>query len=523
MDTQVECHAQPPSTPTITISPSLNETSGDGSLFHKSSKTKHSRPQSFPYNDPRYIGLTVLAYSGLHTGSGQNHVALGHFLTDVPPTSINIEYSPDKPHDSVTLYSFEETPHGQTQKHAPRDEKNLHTSHARRVQHFQDATLFYHYRLSSPESYQSCMVFLQGYMTADWLNSVGAKYRVDPEYFCRHLDFRAPSENSNNFSIPALPSSSWHLIQLPILTIGVKDSAKGSMDFDAIEKLRRKGRDALADHHHRITRLSSSGMTIGDSMVRDYLMFDNTHFAIEQRISILFVWIDSGKEFPGDCTAPWAPGAGTRLLPVIRHMHMVALKSHLFADSLNNDRMGDPRQSQSASHLHVHYGRSLRPSLMATDAFYALHEIFSFAASSEMHFLNLIDVKLDQYTESTENEFGSLPSLKYTKEILYRHIQKIQQTLDSIRNAKHPKWPKAGTKGRDKTKIAADAIEQDFIHLLGRAEMMHKRCNEAIVVLMSSVSISESKKAISQATRVTRLTFLAFLFVPLSFTTSFLE
>jgi Mg2+ and Co2+ transporter CorA len=158
---------------------------------------------------------------------------------------------------------------------------------------------------------------------------------------------------------------------------------------------------------------------------------------------------------------------------------------------------------------------------MATDAFYALNEIFSFAASSEMHFLNLIDTKLDQYTESTENEFGSLPSLKYTKEILYRHIQKTQQTLDSIRNAKHHKWPKAGTKGRGKTKIAADAIEQDFIHLLGRAEMMHKRCNEAIVVLMSSVSISESKKAIGQASRVARLTFLAFLFVPLSFTTSF--
>jgi Mg2+ and Co2+ transporter CorA len=200
---------------------------------------------------------------------------------------------------------------------------------------------------------------------------------------------------------------------------------------------------------------------------------------------------------------------------------MVALKSHLFADSLKNDRIGDPRQSQSASLLHFDYGRSLRPSLMATDAFYALDEILSFAASSEMQFLNLIDIKLDQYTESTENEFSSLPSLKYTKEILYRHIQKVRQTLDSIRNAKHPKWPKAGTKGRGETRIAADAIEQDFIHLLGRAQMIHERCNEAIVVLMSSVSISESKKAIGQATRVTRLTFLAFLFVPLSFTTSF--
>lgn len=235
---------------------------------------------------------------------------------------------------------------------------------------------------------------------------------------------------------------------------------------------------------------------------------------------IVFVWLDSGNVLPKNCTAPWVSDE-TRLLPVIRHMPMVALKSHLLVDSSNNDRIGDPRQSQSASLLHIDYGRSLRPSLMATDAFYAVNEIFSFAASSEMHFLNLIDIKLDRYTESTENEFSSLPNLKYTKEILYRHIQKIQQTLDSIRNAKHPDWPKAGTKGRGKTKIAADAIEQDFTHLLGRAKMMHKRCNEAIIVLMSSVSIAESKKAIGQATRVSRLTFLAFLFVPLSFTTSF--
>lgn len=123
-------------------------------------------------------------------------------------------------------------------------------------------------------------------MTADWLSSIGAKYNVDPEYFCRHLDFRPADDNSNTFSLPALPSSSWDMIQLPIITIGAKYTAKVSMNFDVIEGLRKKGREALAEHHHRITRLSSSGMTAGDSMIRDYLVFDETHFAIEQRISI---------------------------------------------------------------------------------------------------------------------------------------------------------------------------------------------------------------------------------------------
>lgn len=38
---------------------------------------------------------------------------------------------------------------------------------------------------------------------------------------------------------------------------------------------------------------------------------------------------------------------------------------------------------------------------------------------------------------------------------------------------------------------------------------------------MSSISISESQKAIDQAQRVGKLTFLVFIFVPLGFTTSF--
>ena len=71
---------------------------------------------------------------------------------------------------------------------------------------------------------------------------------------------------------------------------------------------------------------------------------------------------------------------------------------------------------------------------MCRDALYALNEIFAFAASSEMAFLNLIEHKLDRFTESSEREFDMLPNLTYAKSILYHHIQKIEQVLDSICN-----------------------------------------------------------------------------------------
>lgn len=157
---------------------------------------------------------------------------------------------------------------------------------------------------------------------------------------------------------------------------------------------------------------------------------------------------------------------------------------------------------------------------MARDAFYALNDVFTFAASSESQLLNLINTKLDMYTQPGRNEADSLPNLKYAKRILYEHIQQIQEVKQSIFNAKHRKWPKATDEAGKRANLAAEGLEQNYDYLLLRAQTMHTRCTEAIAVLMNSMAIAESQEAIVQAKRVTKLTFLAFIFVPLSFTTS---
>jgi len=162
---------------------------------------------------------------------------------------------------------------------------------------------------------------------------------------------------------------------------------------------------------------------------------------------------------------------------------------------------------------------------MAQDALYSLTEVFTLAASSQMQFLNLIDAKLDTYTssmDSPDSAFSSLPNLRYTKRILIRYMQMTRRVLESIRTASaHSKWPRDASEACSRrTAVAAQGLEQDFGHLLERAEALHRRTTEAIGVLMSSISISESQKAIEQAQRVGKLTFLAFVFVPLSFTTS---
>lgn len=59
------------------------------------------------------------------------------------------------------------------------------------------------------------------------------------------------------------------------------------LSADRIGTLRDEGAEALTNHHHRIlTRLASSDMSVGESMYREFYVFDDTYFAVEQRISI---------------------------------------------------------------------------------------------------------------------------------------------------------------------------------------------------------------------------------------------
>lgn len=239
--------------------------------------------------------------------------------------------------------------------------------------------------------------------------------------------------------------------------------------------------------------------------------------------NIVFVWLDSGTELDVSNKSKWAMGTtNNALLPVIRHQVKVALKFHrLFADPNSGDST-DETSAQSASMLHHNYGRFLHPSIMNGDAFYALNEVFAFVASSEMQFLNLVEVKLDKYTASADDA-ECLANIKYTRDILYSHIKKIQRSLDCIRNTDHRKWPKEteNLSKAEKAETEAGVLRHDFEGLLNRANALHNRCDEATQLLIGNLNIAESTKGIEQSGKIAKLTFLAFFFAPLSFTTSF--
>lgn len=159
---------------------------------------------------------------------------------------------------------------------------------------------------------------------------------------------------------------------------------------------------------------------------------------------------------------------------------------------------------------------------MAHDPFYTLHELLSFSASSEKQFLNLVELKLETIDPESDHQSRpgnlELDTLRHLDKVLYRHVRRIQSTIAAIENLKLSKWPRSDD---DVAVRARLAIEQDFQDLYEHATAVYKRCQEEITVLMNTIVILESEKAINQSERIRKLTFLAFIFAPLSFTTSF--
>jgi Mg2+ and Co2+ transporter CorA len=67
----------------------------------------------------------------------------------------------------------------------------------------------------------------------------------------------------------------------------------------------------------------------------------------------------------------------------------------------------------------------------------------------------------------------------------------------------------------------ARTLLEDYEYLLARAETLSGKCERGMNIFMNSAMIAESKRAISQAEELGKLTRLAFFYIPLSFTAAF--
>lgn len=215
------------------------------------------------------------------------------------------------------------------------------------------------------------------------------------------------------------------------------------------------------------------------------------------------------------------------LFPVIRHHPRIALNSNRFSRSAAAQNEASAGFQQSRSLLNENYGKTLDKTTMATDAFYTTNDLFSFAAFAEVQFLNLVENVLAHETGlAVLTKAPSLTTLIFHKELLELHARQLRENINSLKSRGGSAWPKSNNSEQEQ--IAADAARlllRDFEHLLQRCLELSATCDRGMMDFNHKASLSESTKANTLSESVEKLTkiatLLSFIYVPLSFTTSF--
>jgi len=120
-------------------------------------------------------------------------------------------------------------------------------------------------------------LFIRGLPNPDWLNHIGSPFRVDPEFFRRHLGFLEPQEH---FDLPCVPSASSHIFKLPIITIGMKMGHNISSAKSFTLK-----REEVCRNVEAYLRNIAHEPIAGQSIVRRVSVHDERYITLEQEVS----------------------------------------------------------------------------------------------------------------------------------------------------------------------------------------------------------------------------------------------
>ena len=135
------------------------------------------------------------------------------------------------------------------------------------------------------------LLLLRGCPSPEWLTGLGGKYRVDPEFFQRHLDFFVSETGRSAAGLPSLPSTTRNIVQLAVNTVLHSDRTTLPSLYKGGEigaKRRRNlqaQRRADAEDLEVYRRKYQNTMQCGDSIVREFGTLDERIAIVEQRIS----------------------------------------------------------------------------------------------------------------------------------------------------------------------------------------------------------------------------------------------
>ena len=235
--------------------------------------------------------------------------------------------------------------------------------------------------------------------------------------------------------------------------------------------------------------------------------------------------MDSGKDLNCCTNGPWltkfTETDTTRLHPVFQHRSRMALSSvpNTVDSAITSGRKTERQLPQSIDHIHKNYGSYLKSEVMAHDAFYALNELFEFSAASIDQLLELFESNIRTMSHDTDTVGTS--ELLVAKSLVDDYRRYVKDVLEIVGARGGPKWPRVTEpKQRVKADRAADQLRSRYQRLLGRCDRLSEYCASSITIIMNSETQRQTERAIEQTDRLSKLSVLAYFYIPLTFAAS---
>ncbi|KAF2758786.1 hypothetical protein EJ05DRAFT_538090 [Pseudovirgaria hyperparasitica] len=388
------------------------------------------------------------------------------------------------------------------------------------------------------EQAEGRILFLRGYPSSEWLSYLGARLNLDYEYLFQHFAHSSHLESGDLLCLPPLSLIATNTIQLYFTTLGVWDNHQSEIGVtEARSKL------ALSFKSYMDDMIHGKGTKLCDSIVRSFHVHDLKHFSMDQQITIkllrvekswtIIIWSDAGTSLESSHRGPWLDmtadhSSSIRFIPMVLQLQNGQIKDFL------TTTMGKTQSSQTSSiatseqlaqnlcALPHDFLRPLNDFTIQAHPFYALHEIFRLNAASEHQFLNLMETKAHTHGRMDNDRQRSIAEIQAIKQLIDQDHEKITDVLETIRTRGGCHWnPEPQTREADEAREAAETLHRTFRKLERRAHAVSEACRDAISMLSSDAMVREAQKSMKTAEGIAKVTFIAFVFVPLSFTTSF--
>ncbi|KAJ0120517.1 hypothetical protein J7T55_015246 [Diaporthe amygdali] len=275
--------------------------------------------------------------------------------------------------------------------------------------------------------------------------------------------------------------------------------------------------------------------------LRRFILHNLHTFSIQQTISIevinhtkiwsIVVLMDPGKDLSQCSSGPWLNGSAstnnTRLLPVFQHRSRMALYPASGTAQPSSARHQKPQAPdeepslpQSIGHIHQKYGRFLKTDIMAHDAFYALNELFEFSAASIDQLFELFEENVLALSQHADP--ANLSELLILHDQVDNYKSYVKETLEIVRARGGPTWPRANEPDHQrKAGRAASILQSRYERLLRRSERLSEQCSSRINITLNFRAQDQTEKAMKQADRLGKLSFLAYIYIPITFAASF--